>query len=138
MFYSWLILIILLSIIEMITPNLVCIWFIISGLIALISTFITDLFIIQFAVFVLGGVVLLLMTKVTNKKLELKKETTNFDRIIGMNGVITKEINKNNPGEVKVDGKYWTAIANESIKINTIVKIKKIDSTKLIVEKEEK
>lgn len=138
MFYSWLILIILLSIIEMITPNLVCIWFIISGLIALISTFITDLFIIQFAVFVLGGVVLLLMTKVTNKKLELKKETTNFDRIIGMNGVITKEINKNNPGEVKVDGKYWTAIANENIKINTIVKIKKIDSTKLIVEKEEK
>ena len=138
MFYLWLILIILLSIIEMITPNLVCIWFIISGVFTLLATFFTDSFLIQFAIFVLIGVVLLLLTKITNKKLISKTETTNFDRIIGMTGIVTEEITQNKPGEVKVDGKYWTAIANEKISSNTTVKIIKIDSTKLTVEKEEK
>lgn len=137
MFYFWLILVILLSIIEMITPNLVCIWFIISGIIALLATFLTDSFIIHFAIFVLGGVTLLLLTKATNQKLNSKKETTNFDRIIGMTGIVTKEITKNKPGEVKVDGKYWTANASEKLPSNTNVKIIKIDSTKLTVEKEE-
>jgi len=138
MFYLWLIFIILLSIIEMITPNLVCIWFIISGVLTMLATFFTDSFLIQFAIFVIIGVVLLLLTKITNKKLISKTETTNFDRIIGMTGIVTEEITKNKPGEVKVDGKYWTAIANEKISSNTTVKIIKIDSTKLTVEKEEK
>lgn len=138
MFYFWLILVILLSIFEMLTTNLVCIWFIISGVITLLATFLTDSFLIQFAIFVLGSVILLLLTKRTNKKLNFKKETTNFDRIIGMTGIVTEEITKNKPGEVKVDGKHWTAIANEKIVPTTSVKIIKIDSTKLTVEKEEK
>lgn len=138
MFYLWLILIILLSIVEMLTPNLVCIWFIISGMLALLATFFTNSFIIQFAIFVLIGVILLLLTKLTNQKIITKTETTNFDRIIGMTGIVTEEITKNKPGEVKVDGKYWTALANEKISSNTAVKIIKIDSTKLTVEKEEK
>lgn len=138
MFYFWLILVILLSIIEMITPNLVCIWFIISGMLSLLATFFSDLFIIQFAIFVVLGVILLLLTKMTNKKLHTKKENTNFDRIIGMTGIVTQEINKNKPGEVKVDGKYWTAIANEKILPSTNVIITEINSTKLTVKKEEK
>jgi len=138
MFYFWLILIITLSVVEMITPNLVCIWFIISGLISLLTTQFIDSFITQFAIFVLGGVTLLLLTKKTNQKLSTTKENTNFDRIIGMTGIITKEVTKNSPGEVKVDGKYWTAISNDKLLKDTIVKITKLDSTKLTVEKEEK
>lgn len=138
MFYFWLILIILLSIIEMITPNLVCIWFIISGILSLLATLFTDSYIVQFAIFVIIGVILLLLTKVTNKKLITKTESTNFNRIIGMTGIVTQEINKNKPGEVKVDGKYWTAVADEKISFSTNVIITEINSTKLTVKKEEK
>jgi len=138
MFYSWLILIILLSIIEMYTSSLVCIWFIISGAITLVASLFIDSFIVQFTIFVIGGIILLLLTKKTTQKLTSTKEATNVDRIIGMKGIITKEVTKNKAGEVKVDGKYWTAISNEKIIPDTIVKIIKIDSTKLTVEKEEK
>lgn len=138
MFYSWLILVILLSIIEMYTSNLVCIWFIVSGMLALITSLLTDSFIIQFTIFVVVGLILLFLTKKTTQKISNKKEATNLDRVIGMTGIITKQVSKNNPGEVKVDGKYWTAISDERILPETIVKIVKLDSTKLTVKKEEK
>ena len=66
-----------------------------------------------------------------------KKEKTNLDRIIGTNAVVTQTINKNNPGEVKVEGVLWTATADELIEKGSIVKILEINSTKLRVEKEE-
>ena len=46
-----------------------------------------------------------------------------------------RKITKNKPGEVKVDGKRWTAISNTTINENEPVKILEINSTKLKVEK---
>ena len=59
----WLIIIILLSIIEAFTINLVSIWFIVSGIITLVISLFTNNIIIQIAVFILLGVILLLSTK---------------------------------------------------------------------------
>ena len=55
-----------------------------------------------------------------------------------MEGVVTEEITKFKIGEVKVDGKKWSAMANEKIKVGEEVIIDKIDGVKLIVRKEEK
>ena len=52
----WLIIIILLSIIEAFTINLVSIWFIVSGIITLVISLFTNNIIIQIAVFILLGV----------------------------------------------------------------------------------
>lgn len=102
----WLIIIILLSIIEAFTINLVSIWFIVSGIITLVISLFTNNIIIQIAVFILLGVILLLSTKnIVQKYLTSKTERTNYDRIIGMNGIVTEKITKNTIGEVKVDGK---------------------------------
>ena len=51
-----------------------------------------------------------------------------------MTGVVTEEITKNNIGEVKVDGKRWSAIANKKIKVDSTVKVLEIKGVKLIVE----
>ena len=67
-------------------------------------------------------------------KLSLKGVRTNLDRVLDMVGVVTVEITKNKPGEVKVDGKKWTAISNKKIEKGKDVLIKKIDGVKLIVE----
>lgn len=135
MFYFWLTLVIILAIIEALTANLVSIWFVISGLFALITSFIVDEFLIQFAIFVVLGIILMLLTRKTLEERLVKKEKTNLDRVIGMKGVVTEEIIEMKVGEVKVDGKIWSAISDTSLKVGEKVKILKIDGVKLQVER---
>lgn len=134
----WLIIIILLSIIEAFTINLVSIWFIVSGIIALVISLFTNNIIIQIAVFILLGVILLLSTKnILQKYLTSKNEKTNYDRIIGMKGIVTEKIIKNTVGEVKVDGKLWSAYADKTIQKDSIVEVLEINSTKIKVKEVE-
>ena len=137
MFYFWLIMVIFLAIVEMATVSLVSIWFVLSAILAMISTFITDSITIQIAIFVIFGLIFMLLTRKIVKKIVPNKVKTNIDRIVGMEGIVTKEISKNNPGEVKVDGKLWTAISNKKIPSGSTVKILEINSTKLTVERME-
>ena len=137
MFYFWLTIVIFLTIVEISTVNLVSIWFVISGIFSMLLALVIDSFTIQLTVFVVLGVILLISTKSVIKKMQPKKEKTNLDRIIGTNAVVTQTINKNSPGEVKVEGVLWTATADELIEKGSIVKILEINSTKLRVEKEE-
>ena len=133
MVYFWLGLVIFLGFVEAITINLVSIWFVISGLIALIISLIIDNFVIQFGVFVVVGIVLMLTTRSSLEKKLVKKEKTNLDRVIGMKGFVTLDIDENNVGEVKVDGKKWSAVSKQSLKVGDMVKILKIDGVKLEV-----
>lgn len=137
MTYIWIAIIILLTIVEVMTVNLVTIWYVASGLVALIVSFFTDNFTLEFAVFAILGTILLITTRHSLQKLvNSKKQETNIDRIIGMNGVVIEEINKNQNGAVKVDGKVWTATADKKIKVDSTVKVLEINSTKIKVEEE--
>ena len=136
MWIAWLIVIILLTILEVITVNLVSIWFIASAIISLILSFIIDSFYVEFCVFVCLGLVLMLLTRpYLVKKLGKKKVPTNLDRVIGMVGIVTEEITRFKIGEVRVDGKKWSAISEEKIKVGEKVIIEGIDGVKLIVRK---
>ena len=137
MFYTWLAIVICLAILEMATVSLVSIWFVLSGILAMISTTFTDNVTIQIAIFVIFGLIFMLLTKKIVKKAVPEKAKTNLDRIIGMEGIVTEKITKSHPGEVKVDGKRWTAVANKSIPEGSTVKILEINSTKLTVERME-
>lgn len=135
MVWIWLGVVIALALIECMTVDLVTIWFVASGLVTLVLSFFIDSYFIQFLVFVVLGIVLLVTTRKYLVKLVGKKnEKTNLDRVIGMTAIVTEEINKNSSGEVKVDGKRWTAIANKKIKVNSTVKVLEIDGVKLRVE----
>ena len=137
MFYIWLAIIILLAIAEAMTINLVTIWYVASGIVALILSFFIDNFTIQFAVFTLLGTFLLITTRqFLQTFLNTKNVKTNLDRIIGMNGIVVEEINRNNNGSVKVDGKVWTAYADKKIKVDSTVKVLEINSSKIKVEEE--
>ena len=134
----WLVTAIVLAIIEAATVNLVTIWFIASSLVSLLLAYLGVSTYIQIAVFVLLGVVLLVLTrKPLEKLLKKTKQKTNADRVLDMTGIVTEEITEEKPGEVKVDGKKWTAISTKTIKEGSKVKILKIDGVKLIVEEEE-
>ena len=135
MFYFWLILVIILGIIEALTANLVTIWFVASGLLAMVTSFIFDSFLIQFAIFVVLGVILMISTRRILEEKLIKKEKTNLDRIIGMKGVVTEAIEDLKVGEVKVDGKNWSAISNTPLQVGEKVKILDIKGVKLEVER---
>ncbi|MBE6140425.1 MAG: NfeD family protein [Firmicutes bacterium] len=133
----WLWIVIILSVVEVSTNNLVTIWFVASALVSLILSFFTENSFILIGNFVLLGVLLLITTKSLFEKY-LKKDNvkTNLDRVVGMIGICTEEIKKNVIGEVKVDGKKWSAISKDVIKVGDEVLIEKIDGVKLIVRKE--
>ena len=134
---GWLVVIILLTIIEITTAGLVSIWFIASALVSLIVSFFIESFSIQFAIFVLGGVLFLVLTRpLILKKLDITKEKTNLDRIVGMTGKVTENISKNTIGEVYVDGKRWSAYSEEELSVDDLVTILAIDGVKLKVRKE--
>jgi len=133
----WIIIIILLIAAEAMTVNLVTIWYVASAIISLILALFIDSFPIQFAVFAILGTLLLITTRKPLQKLvNEKKQATNFDRIIGMTGIVEEEITKNKTGAVKVDGKVWTAYADKKIKSGSTVKVLEINSTKIKVEEE--
>ena len=134
MMYFWLFVIIILGFLEAITINLVSIWFIISGIVTLVLSFFVDSFVIQFGVFVVLGIILMITTRdVLTRKL-VHNEKTNLDRVIGKMGIVTEEIKKHEVGEVKVLGKRWSAVSNKSFMKGDKVKVLKINGVKLEVD----
>ena len=120
---TWMIVFIVLICLELTTVNLVSIWFAIGALFAFILSLFVSNTTWQIATFVGVSFISLLLTKDFVKKL----------RVIGQIGVVTEEVNKLEPGEVKVDGKRWSAVSNHKIKVGSKVEILSIDGVKLNV-----
>ena len=135
---QWLVVILICAFLEAITVNLVTIWFIVSGIIALFVSFFIDSLVFQLAIFVIVGLFLLVTTRrPLQRMVNFHKENTNLDRLYGMTGVVSEEILKGKSGVVKVDGKYWTATSDDDIPVDSFVTILEINSTKLKVKKVE-
>ncbi len=134
----WFIAFVILLIIEIVTINLVSIWFAIGAIASMITSFITDSILIQIVVFLIVSVISLLLTKPLMKKFKkFDFQPTNSDRVIGKIGEVVKKISKNEYGEVKVFGNIWTATSDDVIDVGSKVKVVSIDGVKLIVKKEE-
>ena len=139
----WIVFCLILVIIELATVNLVSIWFAFGALVASIASIFTDQIIIQVGVFVVTSILAFLAIRpLAHKYILPKVEKTNLDRVVGKIGLVTEPITRLEPGEVKVDGKRWSAIANKKIKKDSKVEILAIDGVKLVVkeikEEEEK
>ena len=134
MSFAWLITFLVLTFIELITVNLVSIWFAIGAVAALISSYFTDNIYIQIIIFiVVSSISLILTRKIVSKLRGNDFEKTNLDRVIGKVGIVTEEITRLEPGEVKVDGKKWSAISTKKIDVGSKVEILSIDGVKLKV-----
>ncbi len=130
----WLIVFVALSFFELTTVNLVSIWFAIGSLASFVTSLLVEEPTIQIAVFVIVSFISLVCTKSIVKKLRTREIIpTNLDRVIGKIGVVTEEITKLEPGEVKVDGKRWSATSRKKINVGSKVEILSIDGVKLSV-----
>ena len=115
MTFVWIALIIISVVVEMLTVSLVAIWFMPAGLVALVLSLLGVNVSVQILVYLAcAGITLILAKTLLKNKIFPKKEATNADRIIGMQARVTEKIDPSGEiGEVKVDGKRWSAKMND-------------------------
>lgn len=137
MILIWASVFVLAGIIEASTMDLTSIWFSGGALISLLIAIIfPNSLVAQFLAFTIVSALMLVFLRPIFKRYLKKNEVrTNADRLIGKTAICIKLITKDDRGEVKIDGKIWTAIANEEININEKVEVLAIDGVKLVVKK---
>lgn len=134
----WLIAMVVLLVIEGVIPGLVSIWFAAGALAALLLSLVGAPLWLQIVLFLAASVALLVLTRPLAKKyVNSRTMPTNADRIIGMDCLVTEEIdNLRGTGAVSVDGKTWTArmdrVDGKAPK-GTVVKAQRIEGVRLIV-----
>lgn len=132
----WLVITVILAIIEIATFNLVTVWFAGGSFVAMIAAMLHAPLWMQLIVFAAVTAVLLASTRPLVMKSMAKQTPTNSDRVIGMTGVVTEEIdNIRETGAVKADGKVWSARAENGdvMAVGTVVEILEIRGVKVIV-----
>ncbi len=131
----WLVLFVVLALFELVTVNLVSIWFSLGALITTFVSLATDNLMIHLAFFTISSILLLLLTKPFVKKMKKREGVpTNLDMVIGKTGVVTEKIERDGIGEVKVLGKKWSAYSDKEVEENSKVKVLSINGVKLKVE----
>lgn len=134
----WLVIIVLAAVLESSTMNLTSIWFIGGALVAVIAYLLGAPEWLQITLFIVVSATLLFSLRpVFFRYLKKNDIKTNVDRLIGKTAICTFPIAEDEHGEVKIDGKIWTAIAQEKIQAGEKVEVLAIEGVKLVVKKEE-
>ena len=137
MTYVWLVSAIILFFIEMMTAQLVSIWFFVGAIGALVASIFTDSIVIQVTVFIILSILVLIVLRPFFKKMiSFKKEDTNLGRYIGKKAFVLSEINNDlGTGQVNVNGSIWGArsVDGSIIKEGESVTVESINGVKLNV-----
>lgn len=133
----WVIVAIVFGVIEAFTMGLTTIWFCGGAVVAAIVAMIGAPLGVQFALFLIVSIVLLYFTRpIAQRKLNVAVEKTNSDALIGKIGFVTQAIEAFSTGQVKIEGKEWTAITeNREIALDKGLKVivRSIQGVKLVV-----
>ena len=107
----WIIIVALLAVTEIATTAFVAIYLAIgAGGAAIVAAF-DGGYPLQFAVFAIVGVVLMLLTRpFIKRKLETPDMPMNVDKVVGKTGIVTIAVdNDSNTGQIRVGTEFWTA-----------------------------
>jgi membrane protein implicated in regulation of membrane protease activity len=134
--FIWFGVIILATVIEASTMDLSSIWFSVGALIALIASAFGANEVVQMLLFIVVSAGLLIGLRPLFKKyVKRNNSSTNVDSLIGKTAVCLKGFSDGVRGEVKIDGKIWTAISKDTILVNDKVTVLAIEGVKLVVQK---
>ena len=136
--WFWLAMAIIFTLIEVFTAGLTTIWFAIGSIPMIFLSFLPIPFLYQVLIMLVISIVLLIFTRpFFVKKLNANKEKTNVDALIGKTALVTKKITKFEKGEVKIDGKIWTAksVSDEDLDAGTECLLQSIEGVTAIVSK---
>ncbi len=132
----WLVAMVVFVAAEAATVSLVALWFVGGALAALILSLLGAGVAAQFIVFaVVSAVLLALFRPLLRKYIAVKKTSTNADRLVGQQAVVTRRIGGGiDAGEVKVAGVLWTALADTPVEPGAHVEILRVEGAKVYVD----
>ncbi len=135
----WVIAIALFSVIEVLTPQFVTIWFAAGAAVALIFALAGLPVVAQIIAFIVSSVVFLVITRpLYDKFIKSRQVATNADSLIGKTAIVTEPIdNDEGVGFVKINGQVWSARSSDGALIDKgeKVHILSIEGVKLIIER---
>ncbi len=137
----WLVLMLIFFVFEAATVALLSVWFAVGALCAAIAAAFGASFTVQIIVFVVFSVAFFALGLRFKDRIWIarkSKTATNADRLIGMEAVVLVRIDQiDGHGQVKVDGKIWSARSadDSAIAEGELVRVKSIAGAKLVVER---
>ncbi|MPM60643.1 hypothetical protein SDC9_107495 [bioreactor metagenome] len=137
MTWIWLIIILISLIVEVLTQQLVSVWFAAAALVSFIVSIRNGAVALQWILFVvLSFVFMVVIRKYAQKQLTPNFEATNVDRYLGREATVLKVPEKTGKGEVKIDGVEWNAVwemSDSMVEPGDQVEIVGVEGSKLIV-----
>lgn len=141
MYIVWPALFVVLVIIEIETLQLVSVWFAAGALASTVVVLLNGPLWLQFTVFIVVSVALLIATRPIVKKAMKMVVPTNCELDIGKTATVIEEINNStSTGRVTLNGVDWAAISKSGdvISKDSIVIVEAVDGAKLIVSQNSK
>lgn len=143
--YIWLGVIAVAVFTEAVTSELVSVWFIAGGIVALIASLLGASWYITVPLFIAVSVIsMIVFRKIVIKYFRKSEIKTNAESVIGKDYELLTDISFNNAGTIKVNDVIWNVVTDnekDEVKAGTIVTVKEIKGNKYIVavkENEEK
>lgn len=136
MVWIWLAVTIIAIVVEIITPEMVSLWFAIGGIVSIAFSFIPGLpwwgEIIIFAV--ISMVLLLALRPIVTKYFKRKNVATNADRIIGQEIRMITQADFDTLGSAKIGDVVWSVKSADGsvLTADEVVKVVELDGNKLI------
>jgi membrane protein implicated in regulation of membrane protease activity len=133
LFWIWLAAAGIFLILELATPTMIFICFVVGAIVAAIMAQIwPEYYYWQIAVFAVLSSLLIPFTRRFARKISKPSpELSNVDRMIGRVAVVTEAIDPDTGG---FEGELWQATANRPIEVNLKVRVKAVSGTRLVVE----
>ena len=136
MVWIWLAVTVIAIVVELVTPELVSLWFAIGGIVGIVFSFIPGLpWWGEVIIFALVSMVLLLSLRpVLKKYFKQKRIATNTDRVIGKEVRMLTQADFDNLGSAKIGAIVWSVKSENETSLleNEIVQIVAVDGNKLI------
>jgi len=136
LFWIWLAAAGIFLILELATPTMMFICFVVGAVVAAIMAQIwPEYYYWQIAVFAVLSSSLIPFTRRFARKISKPApELSNVDRMIGRVAVVTEAIDPNTGGKVRFEGELWQATADRPFEVNLKVRVKAVSGTRLVVE----
>jgi len=125
---------------EVISVELVSIWFTLGSFISFILALCGVGETIQFIVFLVVSVLSFICFRPLCKKLlKNSEEKTNVDSVVGTVHKLVSEISEDKTGKIKINGVSWRVVSkdNQTFAVGEKVKIVEVQGNKFVVEKGE-
>jgi membrane protein implicated in regulation of membrane protease activity len=137
MFWIWAAAVAVFLILELMTPTLVFACFVAASLVAgIYAYFAPDAYQWQIGLFIAVAVVLLPLTRSLAKRITKESpQKSNVDALLGRTALVTKAIDPDRGGQVKIGGEIWRALAQQEIAVGEKVTVIEVSGVHVKVEK---